>query len=86
MWKKTPHNRLELETYCRVNTTRPCFKGKPGSANYYSVCNCIFPGLYGACFFFFNRDSLHARPNSHHKACSYKKKKHKNIKAYRKSV
>ena len=53
MWKKTPHNRLELETYCRVNTTRPCFKGKPGSANYYSVCNCIFPGLYGACFFFF---------------------------------
>ena len=53
MWKKTPHNRLELETYCRVNTTRPCFKGKPGSANYYSVCNCIFPGLYGACFCFF---------------------------------
>ena len=51
MRKKTPHNRLELETYCRVNTGRPCFKGKPGSANYYSVCNCIFPGLYGACFF-----------------------------------
>ena len=31
-------------------------------------------------FFFFNWDSLHAILNSHYKAWSYKKKKHKNIK------
>ena len=37
-------------------------------------------------FFFFNCDSLHASLNSHYKAWSYKKKKHKKIKAYRKSV
>ena len=37
-------------------------------------------------FFFFNWDSLHARPNSHYKAWSYKKRKHKKIKAYRKSL
>ena len=36
--------------------------------------------------FFFNWDSLHARLNSHYKAWSYKKKKHKKIKAHRKSV
>ena len=35
---------------------------------------------------FFNWDSLHARLNSHYKAWSYKKKKHKKIKAYRMSV
>ena len=37
-------------------------------------------------FFFFNRDSLHARLNSHYKAWSYKKKSAKKIKAYKKSV
>ena len=36
--------------------------------------------------FFFNWNLLHARLNSHYKAWSYKKKKHKKIKAYRKSV
>ena len=36
--------------------------------------------------FFFNWDSLHARLNSHYKAWSYKKKKHKKNKAYRKSI
>ena len=35
---------------------------------------------------FFNCDSLHARLNSHYEAWSYKKKKHKKIKAYRKSI
>ena len=35
---------------------------------------------------FFNWDSLHARLSSHHEAWSYKKKKCKKIKAYRKSV
>ena len=37
-------------------------------------------------FFFKNWDSLHARLNSHYKAWSYKKKKHKKIKAWKKSV
>ena len=37
-------------------------------------------------FLFFNWDSLHARLNSHYKAWSYKKKGHKKIKAYRKSL
>ena len=36
--------------------------------------------------FFIYWDSLHARLNSHYKAWSYKKKKHKKIRAYRKSV
>ena len=36
--------------------------------------------------FFFNWDSLHARLSSHYKAWSYKKKKHKKIKSYRKSL
>ena len=33
-----------------------------------------------------NWDSLHARLNSHYKAENFKKKKHKKITAYRKSV
>ena len=37
-------------------------------------------------FFVFNQGSLHARLNSHYKAWSYKKKKHKKIKAYKKSL
>ena len=37
-------------------------------------------------FFSFNWDSLYARLNSHYKALSYKKKKHRKIKAYRKSL
>ena len=37
-------------------------------------------------FFLFNWDSLHARLNSHYETWSYKKKKHKKITAYRKSV
>ena len=36
--------------------------------------------------FFFNWDSLHARLSSHYKAWSYKKKKDKKIKSYRKSL
>ena len=36
--------------------------------------------------FFFNRESLHAIPNIHYEAWSYKKKKEKMIKAYKKSV
>ena len=37
-------------------------------------------------FLKFNWDTLHARLNSHYKAWIYKKKKHKKIKAYRKSL
>ena len=37
-------------------------------------------------FFFFNWDSVHARLKSYYKALSYKEKKHKKIKAYRKSL
>ena len=36
--------------------------------------------------FFIDWDSLHASLNSHNEAWSYKKKKHKKITAYRKSV
>ena len=35
---------------------------------------------------FFDRDSLHARLNSHYKAWSSKKKKHKKAESYRTSV
>ena len=35
---------------------------------------------------FFNWYSLHARLNGHYQAWSYKKKKHKKVKAYKKSV
>ena len=37
-------------------------------------------------FFFFNWYSLQARLNSHYEAWSYKKRKHKKVKAYRKSI
>ena len=37
-------------------------------------------------FLFFNWNSLHAKLNSHYEAWSHKKKKHKKITAYRKSV
>ena len=37
-------------------------------------------------WYFFNWDSLHARLKSHYEAWSYKKKKHKKITAYKKSV
>ena len=42
------------------------------------ICRTVGP--------FFCWDSLYARLNSHYEAWSYKKKKHKKIKAYRKSV
>ena len=37
-------------------------------------------------FDFFNWDSLHAKLNSHYETWSYKKKKHKKVKAYMKSI
>ena len=46
-------------------------------------------GVFQWCTFFifsYYRDSHHARLNRHHKAWSYLKKKHKKIKAYRKSL
>ena len=46
----------------------------------------VFPKRQHMSFFKKNWDSLHARLNSHSEAWSYKKKKHKKVKAYRKSV
>ena len=43
-------------------------------------------GVLLITIFYFNRDSLYTRLDSHYEAWSYKKKKHKKIKAYRKSV
>ena len=37
-------------------------------------------------FFFFNWYSLHASLSSHYEAWSYKKRKHKKVKVYRKSI
>ena len=42
--------------------------------------------VWGSFNFFLNWDTLHAKLNCHYKAWSYKKKKHKNIEAYRKSL
>ena len=39
-----------------------------------------------ASFFYIYWDTLHASLNSHYEVWSYKKKKHKKITAYRKSV
>ena len=52
------------------------------SKRWKSRCHIFFC----VCFFFFDWDSLHARLNSHYEAQGYKKKKHKKIKAYTKSV
>ena len=42
--------------------------------------------FHDTVLFFLNWDSLHARLNSHYRAWNYKKKRHKKIKAYRKSL
>ena len=46
----------------------------------------IYIEIYIYIFVIFNWNSFHARLNSHYKTWSYKKKKHKNIKAYLKSL
>ena len=64
------------------------------SSKFLSKCPCSWFGLLGLFFpagcpnetQCFNWDSLHARLSSHCKASSCKKKKHKKIKAYRKSL
>ena len=56
------------------------------------MCVCIYVYIYIYIYIYIhvyfncNCDSLHARLNSHYEAWSYKKKKHKKITAYRKSV
>ena len=53
----------------------------------YAYFDCNPPRDVRSIFLdFLKWDSLRARLNSHYKAWSYKKKKHKKIKAYRKSV
>ena len=58
--------------------------------NYYYYCYCYYCYycyFYHYCYYFlFNWDSLHVRLNSHNKTWSYKKKRHKKIKAHRKSL
>ena len=50
------------------------------------MSNMIYDRLsFYIIVFLFNWDSFHARQNSHYEAWSYKKKKHKKMKAYRKS-
>ena len=68
----------------------------PQENNKYAFCNELNETLSKAVnsykkiivffSFFFNWYSLHARLNSHYEAWSYKKKKHKKVKAYRKSI
>ena len=48
--------------------------------NYSRVVSILFSRV------FLNWDSLHARLNSYYEAWSYKKKKHKKIRAHRKSA
>ena len=49
-------------------------------------CNVTFNSNIVSGKFLFNWDSLHARLNSNQEAWSYKRKKHKNIKRYKKSL
>ena len=51
----------------------------------FSVNDITLP-LNNPLRFFFNWYSLHARLSSHYEAWSYKKRKHKKVKAYRKSI
>ena len=70
------------------------FKMKNRTLKFLLKCPCSWFGLLGLfsparCSnktHFFNWDSLHARLNSHCKAGSYNKTKHKKIKAYKKSL
>ena len=50
------------------------------------LCEQIHAVTDSIFFFFFNWYSLHARLNSHYEAWSYKKRKHKKVKAYRKPI
>ena len=83
----------------KLADTTPVYKKKDPTLveNYQSVS--VFPcvsivllinffstNLCGYRSFFLNWDSLHTRLKSHYMARSDKKKKHKNIKAYRKSL
>ena len=58
-----------------IFTTNQTHKGKA------SACLCLSHD-----YTIFNLGSLHARLKSHYEAWSYKKNRHKKIKAYRKSV
>ena len=48
--------------------------------------DCFFLKYSFGELFFFNWYSLHARLNSHYEAWSYKKRKHKKVKGYGKSI
>ena len=80
---------LELKKFCKqvyFLKERCRYRVLPTVKN--SVINAVFPiwQIVELPNFFLNWDSLHAILNSHCKAWSYRKKKHKKIKAYKKSV
>ena len=74
-------------------------ENKPNIFEKRNSCKCLFQRnrvalkiLYHCkwsteiILFLFNWYSLHARLNSYYEEWSYKKRKHKNVKAYRKSI
>ena len=65
----------------KLKWTKYCVLGAAGDDNTTDNTNKIIFTII-----FFDWDSLHARLNSHYKAWSYKKKKHRKIKAYRNSL
>ena len=71
---------FEVPKLAYANKTKESITSqKLGSWNFWQIANSVF-------FFFFNWSSLHARLNSHYEAWSYKKRKLKKVKAYRKSI
>ena len=76
--RTTYHLKIERGDLVASPSTPQCKKGHESTKKWISEKKILF--------FIFNWDSLHARLNSHYKAWSYKKKKHKKIKAYRKSL
>ena len=67
------------------NLTKPCWICFCWDISFAWIywANCLQPIFF---FFFFDWNSLHAKLNIYYKAWSYKKRKHKKIKAYMKSL
>ena len=79
---------LENETLKAFTAIDPQLVCSPNKLLLKRLCSLptLVPTVFVFVFVFFNWDSLHARLNSHYNGWSYKKKKHKKIKAYRKSL
>ena len=75
------HAKHKSELVSRKNSLWDCYStNNPSHKDHRKISNTDW------FFLNFNWDSLHARLNSHYEGWSYKKKKHKKIKAFRKSV